>query len=67
MGTATAAAAMPAASKVPAASGSKSKYYIAAVTPCDSKLRFDEGIYKDMMSFFKERGADGVVVLGGRR
>ena len=64
MGAATAAAAMPAASKVPAASGSKSKYYIAAVTPCDSKLRFDEGIYKEMMPYFKERGADGIVVLG---
>ena len=64
IGAATAAAAMPGASKVTTDASSKSKYYIAAVTPCDSKLRFDEGIYKDMMPFFKERGADGVVVLG---
>lgn len=40
------------------------KFYVAAVTPCDSKMRFDEGLFKDMMPYFKERGADGVVVLG---
>jgi 4-hydroxy-tetrahydrodipicolinate synthase len=39
-------------------------FYVAAVTPCDSKLKFDEALYRDMMPFFKERGADGVVVLG---
>jgi 4-hydroxy-tetrahydrodipicolinate synthase len=39
-------------------------FYVAAVTPCDSKLKFDEPLYRDLMPFFKERGADGVVVLG---
>jgi len=40
------------------------QFYVAAVTPCDAKLRFDEALYRDLMPFFKERGADGVVVLG---
>lgn len=44
--------------------GSKTKFYVAALTPCDSKLRFDEGLYKEMLSYFKQKGADGVVVLG---
>lgn len=45
-------------------SGSKAKFYVAAVTPCDSKLRFDEGLYKEMLAYFKQKGADGIVVLG---
>src|SRR6202046_5906594 len=40
------------------------KLYVAAVTPCDSKNRFDEGLYRDLMPYFKERNVDGVVVLG---
>jgi 4-hydroxy-tetrahydrodipicolinate synthase len=27
-------------------------------------LKFDDGIYKEMMAYFKENGADGIVVLG---
>jgi 4-hydroxy-tetrahydrodipicolinate synthase len=40
------------------------KFYVAAITPCDVHGRFDDALYRDMMPFFKERGADGVVVLG---
>ncbi len=41
-----------------------SRLYVAAVTPCDSRGKFDEALYRDLMPFFKERGADGVLVLG---
>ena len=37
---------------------------MAAVTPCDSKGKFDDALYRDLMPCLKERGADGVVVLG---
>jgi len=40
------------------------RFYVAAVTPCDNKGKFDETLYRDMMPYFKERGADGVVLLG---
>jgi 4-hydroxy-tetrahydrodipicolinate synthase len=40
------------------------RFYVAAVTPCDSRGKFDEGLYRDLMPYFKERGVDGVVVLG---
>jgi 4-hydroxy-tetrahydrodipicolinate synthase len=46
------------------ASTDKSLFWIAAATPCDRNLRFDEEIYKDMLAWFKTNGADGVVVLG---
>ena len=59
----TAAAATPPPAKSPAAK-SGPNFYVAAVTPCDSKGKFDEALYRDLMVFFKERGADGVVALG---
>jgi len=43
---------------------SKVKFWVAACTPCDKNLKFEEAIYKDMMAWFKEQGADGIVVLG---
>jgi 4-hydroxy-tetrahydrodipicolinate synthase len=46
------------------ASADKSLFWIAAATPCDKNLKFEEGLYKDMMAWFKQNGADGVVVLG---
>jgi len=52
------------APKTAAASTEKSLFWIAAATPCDRNLRFDDEIYKDMLAWFKSRGADGVVVLG---
>ena len=42
----------------------KCMFWIAAATPCDKDLKFDEDIYKEMMAWFKSQGADGVVVLG---
>ena len=60
---ASAVAAAPRAAKV-AAVKSGPNLYVAAVTPCDKNNRFDEALYRDLMPFFKERGADGVVVLG---
>ena len=47
-----------------AANADKCLFWIAAATPCDKNLKFEEGLYKDMMAWFKENGADGVVVLG---
>lgn len=58
----TAMAASRAAKSVTPSSGPR--FYTAAVTPCDSKGKFDDGLYRDLMPFFKERGVDGVVVLG---
>src|SRR5450755_4512619 len=63
VGAATTAMAMPRAARSVAVKSSP-KFYVAAVTPCDNKGKFDEGLYRDMMPYFKERGADGVVVLG---
>jgi len=62
--TASTALAASRAAKSPATAKSGPNLYVAAVTPCDSKLNFDPAIYRDLMPFFKERGADGVVVLG---
>ncbi|HYK49171.1 MAG TPA: dihydrodipicolinate synthase family protein [Terriglobales bacterium] len=39
-------------------------FWVAALTPCDKNLKFDEGVYADMMAYFKATGVDGVVVLG---
>src|SRR5579862_3399314 len=61
-------AAAAAAAATPPAKGAfvkpAPKFYVAAVTPCDIHGKFDEALYRDMMPFFKERGADGVVALG---
>lgn len=64
MGAAAAAAAAPRGTKAPTATGDKGKFYVAALTPCDKNLKFDDGVYRDMMAYFKDQGADGVVVLG---
>jgi 4-hydroxy-tetrahydrodipicolinate synthase len=66
---ATAAAAMfarPAAATVTRNLGSASKtmYWIASVTPCDRNLKFDPAAFRDILSWFKHNGADGIVVLG---
>jgi 4-hydroxy-tetrahydrodipicolinate synthase len=37
---------------------------VAAVTPCTSNGKFDQALYKELMPFLKQRGADGVVVCG---
>jgi 4-hydroxy-tetrahydrodipicolinate synthase len=68
LGTAGAVAAAAAAPRParPAAAGPAQKQllYVAACTPCDKTLKFDDGVYKEMMPYFKEKGVDGVVVLG---
>src|SRR5262249_59836008 len=48
----------------PAASADKCLFWIAAATPCDKNLKFEEDLYKDMLAYFKAQGADGIVVLG---
>ncbi len=63
VGAASAVSALPRAARTVAVKSSP-KFYVAAITPCDSKGKFDEALYRDMMPYFKERGADGVVVLG---
>lgn len=63
VGAAAAVAATPPA-KLTGPTGDKGKFYVAACTPCDKNLKFDDGVYKDMMAWFKDQGADGVVVLG---
>ena len=50
--------------KVAAASGEKVLFWVAASTPCDKSLKFDEELYKDVLAYLKAQGADGVVVLG---
>src|SRR5215831_1599805 len=47
-----------------AAVNGKCLFWVAAATPCDKNLKFDDGIYKDELAYLKENGADGVVVLG---
>ncbi|GAC1633269.1 MAG: dihydrodipicolinate synthase family protein [Candidatus Acidiferrum sp.] len=39
-------------------------FWVAASTPCDKNLKFDEELYKDLLAYLKSNGADGVVVLG---
>ncbi|HYW48121.1 MAG TPA: dihydrodipicolinate synthase family protein [Bryobacteraceae bacterium] len=63
-GAAAAAVAATPPAKVSGPASDKGKFYVAACTPCDKNLKFDEGVYKDMMAWFKDQGADGVVVLG---
>jgi 4-hydroxy-tetrahydrodipicolinate synthase len=50
--------------KSPNAAGEKVLFWVAALTPCDKNLNFDEQMYKDELAYLKESGADGVVVLG---
>jgi len=64
MGAASVAAAASRGAKTATPSNDKAQFWVAACTPCDKNLKFDEGVYKDMMAYFKEQGADGVVVLG---
>ncbi len=67
LGAVSAAGAMAAAPRPARPEGGslpKQRLYIAAVTPCDKSLKFDEEVYKEMMPWFKQKGADGVVVLG---
>ena len=65
VGTAAAAlAAKPHAKDTHASSNGKCLFWIAAATPCDKNLQFDEAAYRDMLAYFKDQGADGVVVLG---
>jgi 4-hydroxy-tetrahydrodipicolinate synthase len=59
-----AAVAAPRSTKTAGASVEKCIFYVAACTPCDKNLKFDDGYYRDMMAYFKDQGADGVVVLG---
>ncbi len=47
-----------------ATAGDKCLFWVAALTPCDKNLKFDEAIYTEMMAYFKATGVDGVVVLG---
>jgi 4-hydroxy-tetrahydrodipicolinate synthase len=57
-------AADPGAANTPAASNEKVLFWVAASTPCDKNLKFDEELYKDLLAYLKSSGADGVVVLG---
>lgn len=48
----------------PPATTEKVLFWVAASTPCDKNLKFDEELYKDLLAYLKANGADGVVVLG---
>jgi 4-hydroxy-tetrahydrodipicolinate synthase len=58
--------AMPGDAKSAAAQapGDKQLFWVAASTPCDKNLNFDPELYRDVLGYLKEKGADGVVVLG---
>src|ERR1035438_2975403 len=58
------AMAAPRGSKVQNSTTEKCLFWVAACTPCDKNLKFDEAYYRDMMAYFKDQGADGVVVTG---
>lgn len=58
------ASALPRPVSSQAGSTNKCLFWIAAATPCDKALKFEEEIFRDMMAYFKEQGADGIVVLG---
>jgi 4-hydroxy-tetrahydrodipicolinate synthase len=45
-------------------SSSKTLFWIATVTPCDKNLKFDPGAFKDILAWYRQNGADGIVVLG---
>jgi len=40
------------------------RFLVAALTPADVNGRFDADISRDLLSMLREKGADGVVVLG---
>ena len=48
----------------PPSTSEKTLFWVAVVTPCDKSLNFDEAMYKDVLAYLKQNGADGVVVLG---
>ena len=60
IGAATAVAAASRGAKDPTTSSDKVLFYVAAATPCDKNLKFDDAVYRDMMSYFKESGADEI-------
>ncbi len=64
MGAAAAMAAPGGTKNSSGATTEKCLFWVAACTPCDKNLKFDEAYYRDMMAFFKDQGADGVVVTG---
>jgi 4-hydroxy-tetrahydrodipicolinate synthase len=66
MGAVGAGALMSAASNAAENGGVRSggKLYVAVVTPVDSKNKFDDGLFRDLMPFFKQGGCDGALVLG---
>jgi len=55
---------VPAMPNVAPAPGEKQLFWVAASTPCDKNLNFDPELYKDVLAYLKDKGADGVVVLG---
>src|SRR5579864_5608692 len=62
MSATAAAASVPTVAR--SVQGEKCLFWVAAATPCDKNLKFEEDLYKDMLAYFKANGADGVVVLG---
>jgi len=40
------------------------RFFVAAVTPVDPAGRLDEGLVPDLLAWLRERGADGVLVMG---
>jgi 4-hydroxy-tetrahydrodipicolinate synthase len=40
------------------------RFLVPAVTPVDRAGNFDEPLWRDMLAFFRDKGADGILVLG---
>jgi len=47
----------PRSTRMPAATGERVLFWVAASTPCDKHLQFDEQLYKDLLGYLKSNGA----------
>lgn len=62
LGVVAATAAMPRAAQAAAVTGPR--FFVAAITPLDRKGDFDAALSRDLLGYFRERGVDGVLVMG---
>ena len=61
---AASASAGQAAAAIDPRTAPRARFWIAALTPVDSRGAFDNGANDAMLAYWKEQGADGVLLLG---